>query len=88
MLNRITGSRVIAGREVPGETTQWSRRSNWAKATPKDQVFTIELVCINVMHKPCQELAATDVSSELGGLIQRVKHRTGGRVTVRADFLP
>ena len=80
--------RVIAGREISGEPTQWSRWSNWAKATPKEQVFTIALVCINVVRKPCQGLAATDVSPELGGLIQRVKHRTGGRVTFELTSYP
>ena len=80
--------RVIAGREISGETTQWSRWSNWAKAAPKEQVFTIELVCINAVRKPCQELAATDASPELGGLIQRVKHRTGGRVTFEFTSYP
>ncbi len=73
--------RVIAGREIPGQSTQWSRWSNWAKATPKEQAFAIELVCINVVRKPCQELAATDVSPGFGGFIERVKHRTGGSVT-------
>ena len=73
--------RVIAGREVPGQPTQWSKWSNWAKAKPKDQAFTIELVCISMVRKPCQELAATDVSPGFGGFIERVKHRTGGRVT-------
>ena len=80
--------RVIAGREISGETTQWSRWSNWAKATPKEQVFTIELVCINVVRKPCQELAATDASPGLGGLIQRVRHRTGGRVVFELTSYP
>ena len=59
---------VIAGREIPGQPTQWSKWSNWAKATPKEQEFTIELVCINVVRKPCQELAATDSAPGLGGL--------------------
>ena len=80
--------RVIAGREIPGEPTQWSKWSNWAKATTEEQVFTIELVCINVVRKPCQELAATDASPEFGGLIQRVKHRTGGRVAFQLTSYP
>ncbi len=80
--------RVIAGREIPGRTTQWSRWSDWAKATPKEQVFTIELVCINVVRKPCQELAATDASPGLGGFIERVKHRTGGRVVFNLTSYP
>lgn len=80
--------RVIAGREIPGLPTEWSRWSNWAKATPEEQVFTIELVCINVVRKPCQELAATDASPQYGGLIQRVKHRTGGRVAFQLTSYP
>lgn len=80
--------RVIAGREIPGETTQWSRWSDWAKATPKEQVFTIELVCINIVRKPCQELAARHASPEISGFIQRVKHRTGGRVAFNLASYP
>ena len=80
--------RVIAGREIPGQPTEWSKWSNWAKATPKEQGFAIELVCINVVRKPCQELAATDASPRFGGLIQRVKHRTGGRVAFQLTSYP
>ena len=80
--------RVIAGREIPGGPTQWSRWSNWARATTQEQRFTIQLVCINVVRKPCQELAATDASPGLGGLIQRVKHRTGGRVMFELTSYP
>ena len=80
--------RVIAGREIPGQPTEWSRWSNWAKAAPKEQVFTIQLVCINVVRKPCQELAATDASPQFGGFIQRVKHRTGGRVVFELTSYP
>jgi len=80
--------RVIAGREIPGKPTEWSRWSNWAKATPEEQRFTIQLVCINVVRKPCQELAATDASPQFGGLIQRVKHRTGGRVAFQLTSYP
>ena len=80
--------RVIAGREIPGQPTEWSRWSNWAKATPEEQRFTIQLVCINVVRKPCQELVATDVSPQFGGLIQRVKHRTGGRVVFELTSYP
>ena len=80
--------RVIAGREIPGETTQWSRWSDWAKATPKEQVFTIELVCINIVRKPCQELAARHASPEISGFIQRIKHRTGGRVAFELTSYP
>lgn len=79
---------VIAGREIPGQPTQWSKWSNWAKATPKEQVFTIELVCINVVRKPCQELAATDASPGLGGFMERVRHRTGGRVAFNLTSYP
>ena len=80
--------RVIAGREIPGQPTQWSRWSNWAKATPKEQVFAIELVCINVVRKPCQELDANDAAPGFGGFIQRVKHRTGGRVAFQLTSYP
>jgi len=80
--------RVIAGREIPGQPTEWSRWSNWAKAAPEEQVFTIELVCINVVRKPCQELAAIDVSPQFGGFVQRVKHRTGGRVAFQLTSYP
>jgi len=80
--------RVIAGREIPGQPTQWSRWSNWAKAAPEEQRFTIQLVCINVVRKPCQELAAIDASPQFGGLIQRVKHRTGGRVVFELTSYP
>ena len=79
---------VIAGREVPGQPTQWSRWSNWAKATPREQLFAIEMVCINAVLKPCQELAATDVSPGLGGFIERVRHRTGGRVAFNLTSYP
>ncbi len=80
--------RVIAGREISGQPTQWSRWSNWAKATTEEQQFTIQLVCINVVRKPCQELAARHTSPELGGFIQRVKHRTGGRIAFQLTSYP
>ena len=80
--------RVIAGREIPGQPAQWSRWSNWAKATTEEQQFTIQLVCINVVRKPCQELAARHASPQFGGFIQRVKHRTGGRVAFEFTSYP
>ena len=80
--------RVIAGREIPGGTTRWSRWSNWGKATPKEQVFTIELACINVVRKPCQELDEISRFPMSGGFIQRVKHRTGGRVEFQLTSYP
>ena len=80
--------RVIAGREIPGQPTEWSRWSNWAKATTTEQAFTIELVCINVVRKPCQELDATSRFPMSGGLIQRVKNRTGGRVAFQLTSYP
>ena len=80
--------RVIAGREIPGEPAQWSRWSNWAKATTEEQRFTIQLACIDVVRKPCRELAAIDAYPGFGGLIQRVKHRTGGRVAFQLASYP
>ena len=80
--------RVIAGREIPGQPTQWSRWSNWAKVTSEEWVFAIELVCINVLRKPCQELDAISKFPMSGGFIQRVKHRTGGRVSFRLTSYP
>ena len=80
--------RVIAGREIPGQPTEWSRWSNWAKATTTEQAFTIELVCINVVRKPCQELDEISGFPMSGGLIQRVKNRTGGRVAFQLTSYP
>ncbi len=80
--------RVIAGREISGQPAQWSYWSNWAKATTDEQVFTIELVCIDVVRKPCQELDAISEFPMSGGLIQRVKHRTGGRVAFQLNSYP
>ena len=71
--------RVIAGREMAGETTQWSRWSHWTTAAAEHD-FLIPVVCIDDVRNPCRLLGAAQEVDGFDGFRARVKERTNSRV--------